>query len=230
MIVAIHQPNFLPWLGFFYKMLKADRFVFLDSVPFSKGSYTNRVKIKTAQGVQWLTVPVLTKGKSAQTIAEVATNTEVCWRDRVVKTLEGSYGKCNCFWDYFPDLRDIITTHTDSLVHLNLKLIRHIMVWLEIDVPVLQSSRMLIAGTSTRRLINICKHCSADTYLSGAGGNGYQDESVFNREGVKLCYSDFVHPTYPQRFDKFVPGLSIVDLLFNCGPDSRRILECASLT
>jgi hypothetical protein len=223
-IVAIHQPNFLPWLGFFNKMARCDTFVLLDSVSFCKGSYTNRVKIKTAAGSPWLTVPVVTHHKMGQLILEVRTSDTVDWRKKSITAIETHYHKCSSFARHADRIFEIVRESDDRLAELNLRLIEYVAQQLEIRTPVMRSSQMAARGAATDLLIALCKEVGADTYLSGEGGKGYLDEHAFGLAGLHLTYADFVHPTYPQLFGDFVPGLSIMDLLFNVGPDSRRIL------
>lgn len=225
MIAAIHQPNFLPWAGFFHKMARADRFVFLDSVPFTKGGYTNRVRIKTASGPQWLTVPVLSKGKSGQPIREVQYDPVVDWRSKVVRTLQANYGRCPHYSLYAGPIEQILRTGGDSLADLNIRLIEYVADLLDMRTPTTRSSQMNSQGKAADLLIALCQELGADTYLSGSGAADYQDEQTFQKAGVRLTYTGFVHPTYPQAFGDFQAGLSIVDLLFHCGPQSAALVR-----
>jgi len=225
MIVGIHQPNFLPWLGYFYKMVRSDRFVLLDTVAFAKGSYTNRVKIKGATGAAWLTVPVLTSGKLGQPIRETMCSPTVDWRAKIVRTLETNYRGCPHYAAYGPDICRIISACGDNLAELNIALIQHLAGLLDIHTPMVRSSELQAQGKAAELLIAICKELGADTYLSGSGGANYQDEQDFAAAGLKLIYTNYQHPTYAQPFGDFVGGLSVVDLLFNCGSDSAAILR-----
>jgi hypothetical protein len=223
-IVAIHQPNLLPWLGYFYKLARADRFVFLDGVPFAKGSYTNRVQVKAATGPQWLTVPVLTKGKLGQPIVEVACNENAGWRKKMMATLETNYRRCPHYQPYADGIRQVLSAAEDRLAEINIRLIRYVAEQLDIATATTRSSQMPCPGKATDLLIALCKELGAETYLSGSGGANYQDEIAFRAAGIELIYANYQHPTYPQAFGPFAPGLSIVDLLFNCGPDSAAIV------
>ena len=224
MIVAIHQPNFLPWLGYFYKMARADRFVFLDSVPFAKGSYTNRVKIKTASGPQWWTIPVVTHGKLGQPIVKVQCSHKEDWRKKAVMTLKTNYQKCRHFQPYADRILQVLASGGDGLADLNIGLIGYVCEQLGIRTPTVRSSGMAAQGAATDLLIVLCRELGADTYLSGSGGANYQDEAAFQAAGIRLIYANYLHPTYPQAFGDFEKGLSIVDLLFSCGPDSAKVL------
>jgi len=229
-IVAIHQPNFLPWLGFFHKMLVADCFVFLDDVSFSKGSFTNRVKIKTARGAEWLTVPVLTKGKSGQPISEVRCSSTVSWLAKLRKTLQLNYSSCP-FWSLYEEIfYGVAASCGGHLGALNTGLITQLATLLGIHTSVFTSCELAPTGTGTARLISICQELGADVYLSGSGGRSYQEEEEFSQQGIELRYDNFEHPVYSQQFGEFIPGLSVIDLLANYGPASGRVLECASST
>ena len=225
MIVGIHQPNFLPWLGYFYKMVVCDHFVLLDNVAFSKGSYTNRVQIKTPQGPAWLTVPAKTSGKLGQDIADVSVDPSPAWRRKVQGTLENSYRQAPHFKAYWPGVLEIIQSPMQSLCELNIALIAHVAALLEIHTPTGRSSQMAARGASTELLIGLCRELGADTYLSGSGGANYQDEQAFAAAGIKVVYAGYRHPTYPQQHGEFAKGLSALDLLFNCGPAAAEILR-----
>jgi hypothetical protein len=224
LIVGIHQPNFIPWCGYFYKMARSDRFIFLDSVAFADGSYTNRVKIKTAQGTQWLTVPVQKKGLSGQPISELTASDRVDWRRKTLAALETHYRRCPYYKDYAPALLEILSTAGNPMADLNIRLIECLAAQLGITTPTVRSSTMHGEGAATTLLISLAKEIGADAYLSGEGGKSYHDERAFGLNGISLIYMNFIHPTYPQAFGEFQPGLSVIDLLFNAGPDSRRLL------
>jgi len=226
MIVAMHQPSFLPWLGFFYKMAKADLFVYLDTLAYSKGSYIPRVRIKTHNGPRWLTVPVLHTGTVGGRILDARCGGRPDWRKRLVDGLKGSYLKSPHYRPYGERIAEIILASGESLAEMNIQLITYIAGELGIRTPVKRARDMNIQpqADATDRLIAVCKIVGADVYLSGFGGAKYQDEARYAQNGIKLVYSDFRHPTYLQGHGEFVPGLSVVDLLFNCGQNSPAIL------
>lgn len=226
MIAAIHQPNFLPWLGYFYKMWKADRFVLLDDVQYNRRSITSRVKVKTKDGDKWLTVPVIKKGRYHQSITEVELEDNDHWKNKVLGTLQTCFGKAPHFYTYFPQLEEIIRQNHTMLADLNIELITWLASRFEIDTPMERSSQLEnVSGQSTERLASICNAIGADNYLSGFGGQKYQEQEIFQSRGIQLVVYDFQHPGYPQMFGDFIPGLSAVDLLFNCGPQSAEILK-----
>jgi len=222
MKVAIHQPNYMPWLGFFYKMLKSDIFVLLDNVQYEKNSFINRVKIKTPQGANWLTLSI--KRKFPQLIKDAELINFQKDRKKHLKTIELNYKKTKYFDYLFPELKKILEKDWRYLADLNIELIKLLKEKLGIKTKLEIASRYDFQGKSDELLINICKKFEADVYLSGKGGWKYQDEEKFKKAGIKLEYTDFIHPIYPQLWGDFVPGLSIIDLLFNCGPESINYL------
>lgn len=217
-VVAIHQPNFLPWLGYYYKISQCDVFVFLDDVEYTKNSFINRNRIKTPDGEKWITLPVSYSGKSTQKINEC----EIVGKDKAVKKLLGqilhNYRKAAHFEDYYEVLTDILTNSPANLSELNIKLTQWILSLLNINTKLIRSSEINIdADDATDRLIQICKKFDGDTYISGSGGMNYQDELRFSENRLELSITDFSHPEYPQLWGKFTPNLSIMDYLFNNG-------------
>jgi len=224
-ILAGHQPNFLPWLGYFYKIAKCDIFVFLDNLQYSKNSFINRNKIKTSQGAQWLTLPVVTSGKFGQQILELTLFNKEKSIKKIFRTLELNYHKTKYFYDYFGKFQAILISNIDNLAEINILLIQWIIKLLEIRVAIKRSSELNnIKGTSTERLISICNSVGANEYFSGFGGVKYQENEIFSKARIKLKITDFEHPIYSQLYGEFIPNLSIIDLLFNCGKDSKAIL------
>ena len=225
MIVAIHQPNYLPWLGYFYKIANCDVFVFLDNVQYSKNDVINRNKIKTPQGEAWLTVGILSKGHYGQPINEVKINNDVPWAGTHWKSLAQNYRKAPYFREYEGLFENVYRHKWEGLADLNKHLTGIVLEILGIKgVKLVLASELSASGKSTELLINICKAVGGDVYLSGFGGKNYMDEAAFEKEGLVLRYYDFKHPTYSQLWGDFIPNLSIVDLLFNEGGRSLEIL------
>ncbi|MBT3362554.1 MAG: WbqC family protein [Chloroflexi bacterium] len=225
MKIAIHQPNFLPWIGYFYKIAHSDAFVLLDNVQYTKNSFINRNKIKTPHGEAWLTVPVKKSGKFGQAIHEVEINNAVKWKNKHLKTIEMNYKKANFFNYLFSNLEEIyLNTETNNLCQLNIRLIQFISSIFKLQTRLYRSSEIAAQGDNTLLLIDICKKLGADTYMSGFGGIKYQDEELFKEAGIKLEYYDFTHPTYLQLWGEFSPNLSAIDLIFNCGSESSSVM------
>ena len=232
MIVAIHQPNYLPWLGFFYKMANCDVFVFLDDALHSKSSFTNRNKIKTRDGIKLLSVPLSTKEVR---INELLICNDQKWQSKHWNIIENSYRQAPYWEEYSAHFKDILAKKSWTyLSELNIALIWQIKVILGIKTEIVTSSTLNIGGhRGSERNLAICKYLKADIYLSGEGARSYNDEQAFEREGIKLVYTGFQHPVYRQLWGDFIPNLSIIDLLFNEGEMSLPILRrqrCLALT
>lgn len=224
MRVAVHQPNYLPYLGYFHKMAQCDVFVLLDNVQFGTRPYTQRVKIKTAHRDSWLTVPVLSKNKHGQRIHEVEIDNNQPWRKTHWKSMQQNYAKAPYFSQYRDFFEEFYTREHQRLGQFNEFLIRYLAGKLEISTRLVPESSLHVAGEETDRIINICQALGADTYVSGKSGRDYLDEEKFVKANLQLQYHDFQHPVYPQLYGKFLPYMSVVDLLFNCGNNSRDIL------
>ena len=223
--MAIHQPNFMPWPGYFYKMAQADVFVILDNVEYQSGnatSITNRTKIKTPQGETFITLPVK---KGAPLIKDVLIDNAQPWRKKLLKSVQQNYAKAPFFTDYFPQFETIVNEQHTFLAALNTELIRQGCAWLDITTPILISSELSAeAEDKNERIVEICKRLGGDVYLSGNGAKKYNDENLFNQNGIALRYTAFQPLAYPQLHGDFMPGLSVLDLLFNCGGDAKRFL------
>jgi len=230
MIVGIHQPQYLPWIGYFHKMLNADVFCYLDNVQYKKNEWQNRNRIKTSRGWQWLTVPV--KYRFPQKINEVRVNNSMEWGRKHLQALITNYGKAPYFSDLIGFFEETYQCKWISLSDLNLHVTEFIRGQLGLaNKPTVLASRLNLGNDPTGRLIDICRALGADTYLAGRCGEKYMDMQQFKICGLKVITQAFEHPTYPQRFGAFEPCLSAIDLLFNCGPQSlRNILASSSAT
>jgi hypothetical protein len=223
MIVAIHQPQFMPWLGYFDKMDRADCFVLLDNVQYKKNEWQNRNRIKTAQGIQWLTVPVSFAFPAR--IMEVGVNQKDNWRRKHWQALLTNYSKAP-YWDRACEfLETFYARDWDMLSAVNQASIEWLRGVLGIDTELLLSSEMELSEEPTERLLDVCRTVGADTYLAGADGRGYMDLEHFSQAGIDLIFQDYEHPIYPQLFADFESHLSALDLVVNCGPESLEILR-----
>jgi hypothetical protein len=219
--VAIHQPNYLPWPGFFAKAAQAEVLVLYDTVQFEKRGYTNRVQIKASDGVpRWLTQPVISKGRYYQEVREVQF-AEPDWWVQHGKTLRLNYKRAAYFDQYFPDLEERLKACGPDMSSCNENLIAWVCQVLDLRVRLVRASTLpVVSDDPTERLIRLVQAVGGDTYISGAGGFNYQDLEAFDRAGIRVLARRSTTPTYPQLWGEFAPGLSIVDLLFNCGPSS----------
>ncbi len=218
MIVAGHQPNYLPWLGFFDKMQRSDVFIIEDNVQFERQGFTNRNKILTSNGVRWLSVPIEHANK-ALLINEVkiANKGEPDWGNRHWLTLKHGYCKAPYWRDFCGFFEDTYQRDWTMLIDLNMHLIRGIMGFLKIDKPLILSSTLSAQGKKTELIIAQCKQVGADTQLAGNGCKEYIDRERFEQEGIQLVFQDFKHPIYTQMCEGFVSNLSVVDYLFCTG-------------
>jgi len=222
-IVGIHQPNFLPWFGFFYKISLCDVFVILDTVDIELGSaksITHRTRIKTNTGSNWLSIPLIKS--DSKIIKDVLINNSVDWKSKMLKTVYYQYRKSNHFDFFYTIFEEIINEKTEHLADLNIKAISKISNILSLNVPIIKSSGLNINSTDRNlRLIEICNSQDANIYISGKGGKKYNNEVLFQKNNIKIQYVEFNHPIYEQLWGDFIPNLSIIDLLFNCGKDSK---------
>ena len=229
MIVAVHQPQYLPWLGYFDKIRRADVFCYLDCVQYKKNDWQNRNRIKTAQGWQWLTVPV--RFQFPEKINEVKINRSVNWRKKHLQAMVTNYRRSPFFDHYIEMFEQIYENDWESIAELNIHVIERLKAALGLDEkPAIRSSSLELRDDPTDRLIDICKELKADTYLSGQDGIKYMDLGRFQDNGIAVIIQDFKHPVYPQMFDGFESNMSVVDMLFNCGPGSMdKICEANSI-
>jgi hypothetical protein len=224
MRAAIHQPMYLPYPGFFHKLSLADILVIMDDVQYDK-RFTNRNRILVPQGPMWLTVPIMKEDKFLSN-GSVKINNSVHWRDDHWKKISLSYRNAAFYDLYAGRLEETFQREWDLLLDLDLDLLKKSMEWLGLNLPIVRESELKAEGKASERLINACKAVGADTYVSGSGGKNYIDPRQFENEGIRLVYQEYAPIPYRQRFTKtFVPDLSIVDMLFNLGPDASRLVR-----
>ena len=228
MIVAIHQPNYFPWLGYFYKIARADVFVFLDDAQYTKNGYQNRTQIKSPSGAIWLTQPIQHSGHAFQSTQEVTFDSRVEWRAKHLKSLTANYSK-SVYGKFMLKCCEAWFEHKKSdLARTNIELITAIASILDLRAQFVSSSSMNIHSNKSNRIIDICQALGATSYLSGKGARAYQTEAHFHAEGIALEYSDFHEEQYPQLWGDFTRGLSVFDALCNVGADATRNLLIGS--
>ncbi len=225
MILTSHQPSYLPWLGLFAKMAKSDVFVFLDTVSYSKWDWSSRNKIRTAEGWMWLTVPVLSGGKSNQLFTEVQIDNTKQWTRKHWKSIVMSYSRSPYFdlykdffedvynrkWIYLADLDEYITKFLIESLGIKIKFVK-------------ASSSLQLEGNKSSLVLDMCLKMKADAFIFGGEGETYAKVEDFQSAGIKVIFQNYAHPVYPQIHGEFIPHLSVIDLLFNCGPKSLDIL------
>ncbi|MFS0574916.1 WbqC family protein [Sporosarcina sp. 179-K 3D1 HS] len=223
MKVAIHQPNYLPWIGYFDKLDQVDKFVLLDKAAHSKSGFINRNKIKTPQGELWLSVPLKNKEKP---VSELQIANDTNWLQRHWKSIEANY-KRSPYWDTYKDgLQKIYHDKWTHLAPLNIALILHLKEALQIKTDILLESDLKHDfGSGNARNVNIVSFLGGTLYVSGTGARAYNREEAFTAKQIQLVYQEFHHPVYPQRWGGFRPNLSMIDMLFNCGPETMDLIR-----
>jgi hypothetical protein len=227
MTVVILQPGYLPWLGFFDQMCRADVFVYYDDVQYDTHGWRNRNRIKTQQGPLWLTVPVRHSGLSKPRILDVAIDTRTNWAKKHVASIRQAYAAAPFLKQYVPALEEVLMRSWDRIVDLDFAVAGLIAEWLGVQPRIERASALGIGGGQSERLVKICRHFGATRYLSGAAAREYLDVALFESNGIAVEWQDFRHPVYPQLHGEFVPFMSAVDLVLNCGASSRAVLEGA---
>jgi hypothetical protein len=225
MLVAIHQPHYLPWLGYLHRMARADLFVVLDHVQFERGNYQNRTRVRVNGAARWLTVP-LVYGSQKERIDEKRIDNNVEWSRVHFETLRRVYGGAGHFRSCASALAAIYRARWERLVDLNDALLALLRDAFGIVTPLVRSSQLGVTGAKSELVLNICQAVGASALLVGLGASrAYLDRAAFAAAGIALEFQRFEHPAYPQRgAAAFSAGLSAVDLLFNCGPASRELL------
>ena len=227
-IVVIHQPDFMSYLGFFHRLLHADLFIVLDNVQFvsnSSKAWTNRDKIKTQKGDQWLTVSV-NKAPLNTNINEITINYNVDWQNKNLELLRQNYRKADFFDEIFPKIEALYSTRHEKLFDFNMKSIEMLNSFFDIRIDIVFSSDLKTTKTKSERLVELLKQVNATHYLSGIGAKDYHVDKPFENAGIEVIWQKFQHPVYKQLHGDFIPYLSSIDLLFNCGIEkSREILR-----
>jgi hypothetical protein len=236
MIVAVHQPCFLPWLGYLDRMARADLFIVLDHVQFERRNYQNRTRIRIDGQPHWLTVPVHQHSQLERITDKLIDNPDGddphWWGANHARTLRHAYRDAPFLADYEPTLRRLLETRHERLVDLNASLLDFLRTALDIRTPLVRSSELAVDGARSQLILNLCLAAGADTYLAGMGGSRhYLDVDAFAAAGVRIVWQDFAHPHYTQcggNDGDFVPGLSAIDYLFNVGPAGRELFADAA--
>ena len=225
--VVIHQPDFLPYLGFFHRLLHADLFILLDHVQFvtnGSRSWTHRDKIKTASGERWLTVGVKKTTLGTPINEVLLANTD--WREQSLNLLRENYRNAPYFSQLFSPLERLCNMPCERLVEFNVASIELLLEWFDIKIQTVYSSHMQPMGKKNELLVDLLGKVAATHYLSGIGAKDYYEPEPFVAADIEVQWQNFSHPIYPQQFGEFIPYLSSIDLFFNCGIEqSRQILR-----
>ncbi|OGS08657.1 MAG: hypothetical protein A2270_02250 [Elusimicrobia bacterium RIFOXYA12_FULL_51_18] len=224
MKAAIHQLQYWPGLRFFAKMRAADVFICLDDVQYEKREFQNRNKIRTKDGWQYLTVPVMVKGRFSQIISAVEINSTREWREEHFRAIKINYVHARYFKEYLPALEAVYSKKYVLLGELALATIIFLKDALGIKTPIRLSSEFKVVSSATRRLVDLCEAAGAEEYYSGSGAREYLDEKLFAESAIRLSWQTFKAIPYPQVYEGFEPNMSALDLLLNCGPESVKYL------
>lgn len=222
-IAGIHQPHYLPWLRYFEKMARPDVFIVLDNIQYNKNGWQNRNRIKTAAGATLLTVPILEKYQ--QPLHEVRIDNTAPWRKKHWRTIEQAYRKAPFFDAYAAFLADTYARPWEFLNDLNRHLLDFFVQALGITTRIVCASELNVPGEATERLVNLVRAVGGGTYYSGAYAlDVYLDAAAMERAGIALKLQEWHAPVYAQLHGPFIPDLSVLDLLMNCGPRSLAVL------
>ena len=229
MIITIHQPEHLPWLGLFNKIAKADKYVILDSVQYEKNYFQNRNRILGTNGVQWLSIPISNKGHMDGSIATTLIASDpknAKWKEKYLQTIRMSYGKYLFFNEVFPVLEKAMDVDSPYFCENNIAVIKAFCDALNIHPEYVRSSSLGVNGLKSDLILDICKATNADVYIAGPSGRDYLDMNSFKEAGIKVVFNDYHHPVYPQRrSEEFISHLSALDLFMNVGfAEAKRII------
>lgn len=222
-IVSIHQPNYIPWLGYFYKIAQADIFVFLDDVQFSNQGMQNYHYIKTPQGPFRLKIPV--KKTFGENINQVLINNDLDWRKKHLKTIEVNYKRSKYFEEVFNDLELLFKSDYNSIADLDRFIIEFVCKKFGIYTKLINSSELNINSHKEEKILDICDTLNCKIYYSGTGAKVYQDEDNFGLRGIELRYSKFQPFEYPQLWGAFQVNVTVLDYLMNCGYDWDNVMR-----
>lgn len=224
MIISIHQPNFLPWLGYFHKVVSSDVFVILDDVQFSKGSVGNRTKIKSKKGEGvYLTAAVDLSKSWRQNYNALPLNYASAWNQKCLSELRSAYESAEFFSQLYPTFEALLLQQYSTLGELNIKLLEYFFEALSIKTVIKISSHLHgDFGSSNQRILGIVKQLGGSIYLSGNGARKYNDPELYKDNNIELVYSRFEAPQYRQINGDFLQNLSVIDALMNVGIDRTR--------
>lgn len=228
--VAIVQSCYIPWKGYFDMIGSVDEFIFYDDMQYTRRDWRNRNLIKTPQGLQWLTVPVKAKGRYFQTIRETEIEDQR-WRQDHWKALQQNYKRAPHFGEIAATLEPYYLEREYSLLSdLNRALVEAICPLLGITTTLKWSWDYVLAEGKTERLVDLCSQAGADVYVSGPAARDYMEPELFEAAGIELQYFDYSgYAEYPQQWGEFQHGVSVLDLLFNCGPEATRYMKFPAL-
>lgn len=223
MIISAHQPSYLPWLGYFHKVSLCEKFVYFEHVPHSKKDFTTRNKIKTSQGEMWLTVPV--SKNNSNLICDLKIDNNMSWKRVHIKSIENCYKRSTFFKDYFKDLENFYSKNYKNFSDMNFELTQLLFDFLGMKVDMIRSKDLNIHGTKNEGIFELMEILNAKQLVFGPNARDYIVEEDYKMRGIKYYFQEYNHPEYLQRFGDFLPYMSVLDLLFNCGSKSLEIIK-----
>jgi hypothetical protein len=220
--LAILQSNYIPWKGYFDLIASVDEFIIFDDAQYTKNDWRNRNRIKTPQGVQWLTIPVETKGKLTQRIRDAEAKNDA-WREKHLRSLLQNYSRARYFSDYKGWLEELYAgCNLQLLSKINYHFLAAICRELKITTKLTWSSDYHLGEGKTERLVSLCEQAGATSYLSGPSAREYLDPTLFEQAGIALRFKEYVYPEYPQQYPPFDHAVTVLDVILNTGSDARR--------
>ncbi len=226
--VAISQSNYIPWKGYFDNISQVDEFVLYDDMQYTKRDWRNRNKIKTPQGLKWMSVPVEVKGKFFQKISETIIS-DVHWSKKHIDLLKQNYSKAPAYKEVFPFIEELYRTANrfKTISEINHHFITQLCNYLHIKTKIsFSSDYKLLEEGKTERLVDLCKQMDADEYFTGSAAKSYMDPVLFEKEGVQVTYYEYTGYTeYKQLYEGFEHGVSVLDLIFNEGHNASKFLK-----
>lgn len=227
MKVGIVQSSFIPWRGYFDFIASVDLFMFFDDVQYTKRDWRSRNCIKTPHGIKWLTVPIIYHQRS-QLISETEISNTENWRQNHLNQWHENYRKAPFYKDVINLLGNLSNGSTSTISQLNIQLIKSICAYLGISTPMIMTSELNIEGAKTDRLINLLRAVDGKTYLSGSSADAYLEKYKFREAGIRLEYKSYDYVPYPQLWGDFEGAVSVLDLIANCGQQSRKLINSAT--
>ena len=224
--IVITQSNYIPWKGFFDGLAQIDEFIVYDDMQYTRRDWRNRNRIKTTKGLEWLSIPVNVKGRYLQKINETVV-VDDSWKQSHLQKIKTNYSNAAQYEKVFEWMQNVYDSCDEEyLTAINVHFIKAICEKLNINITILDSREFELTGDKTEKLVSICQQTSATAYFTGPAAKDYMDEKLFEDSGVQLNYFDYSgYPEYPQQFEGFEHGVSILDLFFNVGFDVKEYMK-----
>jgi hypothetical protein len=222
--VGVIQSNYIPWRGYFDFIATVDLFIFHDDLQYTKGDWRNRNRIKTANNLKWLSVPVKYL-KTSQLIEETTIDYSTAWQKAHINQFRAAYNKAPFVHDALSMLETAFEHRDTTISQLNIRIVKLLCSYLDINTELKMSSDYGLAGSKTARLIDLLQKTGATSYLSGPAAKAYLDENAFREAGIGLAYKSYSYDPYPQQWGAFEGAVTVLDLIANCGPESRNFLK-----